>query len=205
MKDPVEIQPPGGDFLLVVLCVEMSRNYISFALFDDILLDLRYSSEIRSKIPSMSYSSGCHRCTSHRQLLDRLTHRVVKFVQPLPSQPPVQGSADFGAGQPKFDVIYLVGHRVLGAFQSAFAQQTIRRRLTLIIVRITLTDPKAALAGVILESSFARFMASIAAFNVEIMPSRPLGRWGSASMVETRSGCEESVRREGYKESSEPW
>ena len=55
----------------------------------------------------------------------------------------------------------------------------------MIIVRIALTEPKTALAGVILESSFARFKASMATFNAEIMLSRPLGRWGSASMVET--------------------
>ena len=67
----------------------------------------------------------------------------------------------------------------------------------MIIVRITLTEPKMVLAGVKLEISLARFKASasMAAFNTEIVPSRPLGRWNSPSMVETRSGCGRTVRK----------
>ena len=125
------------------------------------------------------------RHNSHRQLLDCLAHGVVEVVQPLPIQPSVQGVTDFSAGQPKFDVIYLVNHRVLGAFQPTFDQQQGRRELTLIIVRITLTEPKTARAGVIFESSFARFKASMAPFSTEIVLSRSLGRRDSASMVET--------------------
>jgi hypothetical protein len=83
-------------------------------------------------------------------------------------------------------------------------QQKTRRKLTLIIARMTLTEPKTAFAGVILESSFARFKASMAAFNVEIVPSRPLGRWDSASMVETRGGGEGTVQRGGREEGLEP-
>jgi len=59
-------------------------------------------------------------CGSHRQLFDCLAHGVVELVQPLPAQSPVEGGADVSAGQPKFDVIHLVGHLVLGAFQTAF-------------------------------------------------------------------------------------
>ena len=59
-----------------------------------------------------------------------------------------------------------------------------------------LTDPKAALAGVILEISFARFMASIAIFSEEMVPSRPLDRWGLAAIVETQvGGCEKEYER----------
>jgi hypothetical protein len=73
------------------------------------------------------------------------------------------------------------------------------RKLTLIIARITLTEPKTALAGVMLETSFARFMASIAMFNDERVTSRR--RWDFASMVETRGSCEkrcggEAVRKD---------
>jgi len=46
----------------------------------------------------------------------------------------------------------------------------------LIIVRRILTEPKAALAGVTLETSFARFTASMATFNEERIPSRSFGR-----------------------------
>jgi len=44
------------------------------------------------------------------------------------------------------------------------------------MVRRILTEPKTALAGVILETSFARFMVSMATFNEESVPSRPFGR-----------------------------
>ena len=44
------------------------------------------------------------------------------------------------------------------------------------MVRRMLTEPKTALAGVMLESSFARFRASIAIFSEERTASRPFGR-----------------------------
>ena len=132
-------------------------------------------------------------CNSRRQLLDCLAHGTIEIIQPLPVQPPIEGGTDVSAGQPKFDVIHPVDHRVLGAFQSAIDQQKTRRKLTLIIRRITLTEPKMVLAGVILESSLARSKASMAAFNAEIAPSRPLGRWDSTSMVKTRGSRERTV------------
>jgi len=67
----------------------------------------------------------------------------------------------------------------------------------LTIVRILLTDPKTALAGVMVETAFARFMASMAISNEEMVPSRPFGRWGLASIVETQRGGENSVRLGG--------
>ena len=45
----------------------------------------------------------------------------------------------------------------------------------------------------------------MAAFNVEIVPSRPLGLWGSAFMVEAQGSRERTVRREGCEEGSEPY
>ena len=63
----------------------------------------------------------------------------------------------------------------------------------MISVRMMMTEPKTALAGGILEI-FMRFKASMAAFNAEIAPSRSLGRWDSASMVETRSSHERTLR-----------
>jgi hypothetical protein len=44
----------------------------------------------------------------------------------------------------------------------------------------------------------------MAALNVEIVPSCPLGRWDSASMVETRGSCERTVQSEGREEGLEP-
>ena len=144
------------------------------------------------------------RRNSRRKLVDCLAHRVVEIVQFLPAQPPVQGGTDICTGQPKFDVVHLVGHLVLSAFQSTIDQQKTRRKLTLIIVRITLTVPKTALAGVMLDASFARFKASTATFNAVIVPSRSLGRWDPAFMVETRGCGERTVQRGGREEDLEP-
>ena len=55
---------------------------------------------------------------------------------------------------------------------------------TLIAVRRTLTEPKTVLAGVMPGISFAKFMASMAAFNVERTPSLRF------AMVKIRGGCE---------------
>ena len=70
------------------------------------------------------------------------------------------------------------------------------------MTRITLTEPKTALAGVALETSFARFMASIAAFNSETAPSRR--RWELASMVETGGSCEKTAWRAGCEKMPKP-
>ena len=60
----------------------------------------------------------------------------------------------------------------------------------MIIVRRTPTEPKTTLAGVMLETSFARFMASMATFNEETAPVLGFCR-ESALIVETaaRKGC----------------
>jgi len=60
------------------------------------------------------------------------------------------------------------------------------RKSTLIIVRIMLTDPKAAFVCVMPNASFARFVASMTAFKEERVPSRRFGRRDLASTVETR-------------------
>ena len=54
----------------------------------------------------------------------------------------------------------------------------------MIIVRRALTELKAAVAGVILETSLTRFRALIATFNVERTPSCPFGLWVFVSMVQ---------------------
>ena len=70
----------------------------------------------------------------------------------------------------------------------------------MIIVRITLTESKAALAGVMFDTPFARFKVSMAAFNAEIGPSRSLCRRELVSMVEIRGSCKRTVQREGREE-----
>jgi len=64
-----------------------------------------------------------------------------------------------------------------------------RKQLTLIIAKRTLTEPKTALASVTPETSFARFTASVAAFNNEMVTSRRFRRWDFIRMVETGGSC----------------
>jgi hypothetical protein len=65
-------------------------------------------------------------------------------------------------------------------------------------VRRSLAELNAALAGVVLDTSFARFNASLmAVFSEEIAPSRPLGRWGLVAIVERQGSCEKAVWCEG--------
>ena len=49
VKDPVEVRLPGDNLFLVVHCMEMLGNHISFALLDDLLIDHGHSSEVRPK------------------------------------------------------------------------------------------------------------------------------------------------------------
>jgi len=67
-------------------------------------------------------------------------------------------------------------------------------------VRITLTVPKTALAGVTLESSFARSKAATAAFSEE-RAFRCFGCWDFVAMV---GSYEKAVRRVGCEEEPEP-
>jgi len=138
------------------------------------------------------------RCNSRRQLVGRRAHGSIEIVQPLPVQYPFEGGADVGAGQPKLDAIRPVDQLVLGAFQSTIGRQDARRKPTLIVERITLTEPKTVLAGAIAEASFARFKAWMAVFNAEMGSSRSLGRWDPTSMVdniETRGSRERRMSR----------
>jgi len=56
MKDPVEVQPPGSNSFLVVLCVYISRDRASFAPLGDLPLDLPNSSEIGLKLSPTNHS-----------------------------------------------------------------------------------------------------------------------------------------------------
>ena len=46
MKNPVEIRPPSGDHLLVILRIEKSKGWISPTLLDDLPLNLRHGSAL---------------------------------------------------------------------------------------------------------------------------------------------------------------
>jgi len=63
MKDPVQVQPPGGNCLFIVLRVEMSRDHIPFAPVDDAPPNLGHSPAIESSVsasPSMSTAGPTH-------------------------------------------------------------------------------------------------------------------------------------------------
>ena len=74
---------------------------------------------------------------------------------------------------------------------------------TLIIARRTQAEPKTALAGVMLEISFARLRVSMATFNAERRPSRSLEGLDVGAIAETR-GNSGRVRREGCVKNPEP-
>lgn len=72
------------------------------------------------------------------------------------------------------------------------------------IRRMELMEIKVFLAGVVLEILSATSITSMATFNAKMASSRSFGRWGIASMVETRCGCERVVRRASCEKESEP-
>jgi hypothetical protein len=74
---------------------------------------------------------------------------------------------------------------------------------TLIMAKRMLAEPKAALAGVIPDISFARARAWMATFNAERMLSLPSRCWDFEAIVETRGGWEETVRQVGCEEKAE--
>ena len=126
-------------------------------------------------IVSQMFQTDHRWCDSRRQLLDRFAYGVIEVFQPFPIQAAVEGGTDVRTDHPKFYVILLVDHRVLYVF---YYQPTVnrhgrrRKKHTLIIVRITLTVPNTTLAGVMLETSLARFKVSMATFSEERATSR---------------------------------
>ena len=68
------------------------------------------------------------------------------------------------------------------------------------MVRIIATVPKAAFAGVMLENSLARLRPSMAIFNVERSPSRPLGWCDLSFIVEAQGSDEKAVSCETVPE-----
>jgi len=64
--------------------------------------------------------------------------------------------------------------------------------------------PKTALAGVILETSFATFMASMATFSEERIPPRSFGRWDLVSMAKSKVSRGDTRRGGGCEQGCEP-
>ena len=142
----------------------------------------------------MSAAQNAHRgFNPRRQLVYRLAHGPTEVVQFLPVRSPIKSSADIGAIQPEFDVILVIDHRFL--VEGEPEARRWGRNSTLTIVSRTLTDPKTAFAGVMLEVSFARFRDLMATANAEGTPSRPFGRWELVAIVDNRGDCEKAVRK----------
>jgi len=91
-KDPVEVRPPGGDLLLIILCVKKLSGCVPFALLDDLLVDIRDCSEARPRASSMRRSKRVLHAASV------LTHVVscpiassrdwLRSLSPFPFNPP---------------------------------------------------------------------------------------------------------------------
>jgi hypothetical protein len=58
MKDPIEVQPPGGNRLFITFCVEKARNRVALALLDDLPLDLRHGPTIARIVNKSSKSQN---------------------------------------------------------------------------------------------------------------------------------------------------
>ena len=109
------------------------------------------------------------------QFLDRLESGLTEIVQSSPFQTPVEGATHTSAKQSEVDAIPIICHGVLDRRESGVYGRDKEKR-TLIIVRRVLTAPKAARAGKIPHTSFARFKVWMVRSNVERMPSRRFGR-----------------------------
>ena len=63
MEYPVEVQPPTGNRLFIVLRVEMPRDYVSFTPLDDAPLNLGHGPTSESSVsasPGMSAADPTH-------------------------------------------------------------------------------------------------------------------------------------------------
>ena len=123
---------------------------------------------------------------------------MVEFMQLFPIQAPFESFTNVEAEHPNVDIFPFVRHRVLDRYQRAAQHRRSGEDGTLIIVRRTLTEPKATTAGVMPAISFARFRDTMATFNIEKTLSRPFVGW-DLEAIELKSGgssSEEMARRD---------
>ena len=121
--------------------MDKSGNLVAPTLLFDLPPDPHHGSGIKLVVIERVYRWS----NPHRQLVYRLAHGRTEVIQLLPVQSSSNGLTDLGAVKAKVDVIPLVGHRILNKRESeAYRHRIGRNSFTLIIVRITLTEPKAA-------------------------------------------------------------
>jgi len=92
--------------------MKKSKDFVPPAVFDDLFLYFCHSPAIENMVGGRNRSVYC-RSNSRRQMVYRIAHGLAKVAQFLSVHPPVEGLTDIGAGQPKFDIVLFVGHRVL--------------------------------------------------------------------------------------------
>ena len=114
LKDPNEVQLPGGDGFLVIFRMGKLGEQIPFLLLDDLYLDLCHSSAIDGVV---SEAHIHHYSSSRCQLFNRLTHGPIQLIQPPSAHPAVKGTAYIRTGEPEFDAFQFVGHGVLDTYE----------------------------------------------------------------------------------------
>ena len=202
MKDPVEVRLPSRDRILVVPRVKESGDSVPPALFDEPPLYFRDSPAMKRML-SRRARDVYDKFNSRRQLIYRITHGFAE-VHLLSVHSPVEGSTDIDTEQPELNIVSFIDHCVLAMCEPrAFRRRKGGSVCTRIMVRRIATEPKTALAGVMLEISLARFRPSMAMFSEERTPSCPFGCWDLSAMVETQYGCGKVRRCAGCAGTSE--
>ena len=95
MEDPVEVQFPSRNRILIILRTKNLRGLIPPAPFDDISPDSCNSSGIESTIGGRSRNVD-RGFNSRRQLAHCITYGLAELIQPSSIHPPVKGFADIG-------------------------------------------------------------------------------------------------------------
>jgi len=182
------VRPPGGDHLFVNLRVEELRDRTSFTLLGDLPLHLIHGSVIRDlvswppgeNIADSTYSVNCSIASS--------TESLSTFAR-LPSVTRSRARHTLAQNNPSSTRSDLLSFESWMHVSRGLIV-TNKRKGTLIIVRRALTEPKTPAAGVIAETSSARFRACMAASNLSHS-----FRWDSVGMVETGGSWEKRVWR----------
>ena len=79
MKDPIEVLPPSGDRILIVLRMEELRDWISFTLLNDLPLNLGHGSAIETS-GEWILQRVHHWSDSRSQFPDSTEHRLTEVI-----------------------------------------------------------------------------------------------------------------------------
>jgi hypothetical protein len=79
VKDPIEVLPPTGNRIFIVLRTEELRNRVSFTLLVDLALDLGHGSAIKTS--GQWIIRRAHRLSNSRsKLSDGPEHGLAEFI-----------------------------------------------------------------------------------------------------------------------------